>query len=321
MENKIEIYKSEHGDDITVRLEGDSAWLDAHLIAKLFGVNRPSIVKHIGNIYKSSELQKESTCSILEQVAKDGKTRKMNIYNLDMIISVGYRVNSKQATQFRKWATSRLKDYLVQGYAINEKRLAQKQQHVEYLKTGIRILTRAIEQEAGDEEDNTMLKLFAKGLSLLDAYDHEELDSSGKTTIKALYPTFDEYMNLIKTMYSDFKSDVFAQPKDDSFNSSINQIRQNFSGKDLYPSIEEKAANLLYFITKNHSFVDGNKRIAAACFLYFLEKNNSLITKAGDTIISNEALASLTLFIASSKSEEAEVVKKLTISILNRNNQ
>ena len=320
MGSKIEIYKTSVGTEISVKLEDETLWLDAHVIAELFEVNRPAIVKHINNIYKSGELKKKATCSVLEQVAADGKKRKMNLYNLDMIISVGYRVNSKQATQFRQWATGRLKDYLVQGYTINEKRLSQKQQEVEYLKTGIRILNRAMVQEI-DQSCNDMLKLFAKGLELLDDYDHEELDSKGITELETIYPNHDGYMNLIKTMYSDFGSGIFAQPKDDSFNSSINQIKQSFDGKELYPTVEEKAANLLYFITKNHSFVDGNKRIAAACFLFFLQQNNSLINKKGEQIISNEALASLTLFIASSKADESETVKRLIISILNRNKE
>lgn len=318
MENKFEIYKTPKGAEITVKLEDDTVWLDTHTLAELFGVKRPAIVKHIGNIYKTAELNMKSTCSILEQVASDGKTRKMNFYNLDMILSVGYRVNSSQATKFRQWATQRLKDYLVQGYAINEKRLAQKQQEIEYLKTGIRILNRVIEEQATTEEFE-MLSVFAKGLELLDDYDHETLDKKGQTHSEFIYPTFEEYMKLIKDMYSEFKSDVFAKPKDDSFQSSINQIRQGFADRELYPSLEEKAANLLYFITKNHSFVDGNKRIAAACFLYFMQKNNGLLKADGSPIIDNATLAATTLFIATSKTEESEIVKQLVISILNRN--
>jgi prophage maintenance system killer protein/prophage antirepressor-like protein len=318
MESKIEIYKTASGTEIKVKLEEDTIWLDAHAIAVLFGVNRPAIVKHVGNIYKTEELDKESTCSILEQVAADGKKRKMNLYNLDMILSVGYRVNSSQATRFRQWATQRLKDYLVKGYAINEKRLAQQQQQVEYLKTGIRIVSRAIE-EASDERNRDVFRLFSKGLALLDDYDHEELDKKGTTLKETTYPSFADYMNLINNMYSDFESDVFAKPKDDSFKSSVGQIMQGFADKDLYPTIEEKAANLLYFVVKNHSFVDGNKRIAAACFLYFLEQNNALLKPDGSPIIDNSTLAALTLFIATSKTNESEIVKHLVISILNRN--
>lgn len=318
MENKIEIYKTVKGTEINVKLEKDTVWLDANTIAELFGVNRPAIVKHVGNIYKTDELDEGSTCSKMEQVALDGKRRKMNFYNLDMILSVGYRVNSSQATKFRQWATQRLKDYLVHGYAINEKRLAQKQQEVEYLKTGIRILNRAIEQQT-IEEDSQLLRIFASGLALLDAYDHQELDTNGITIVETHFPSFEDYMHLILKMYSNFGSGVFAKPKDDSFKSSINQIRQCFDDKELYPSIEEKAANLLYLIVKNHSFVDGNKRIAAACFLYFLEKNNAIFNAAGKPIISNEALASLTLFIATSNPTEADIVKRLVINILNQN--
>ena len=319
MKNQILIYKPKGGEvEVEVKLDKETIWLDAHQMAKLFGVNRPAVVKHINNIYKSLELEKNSTCSILEQVAADSKKRKMNLYNLDMIISVGYRVSSKQATQFRQWATARLKDYLVQGFAINEKRLLQKQQQVEYLKTGIRILGRAIESTTNDS-NRKVFEVFAKGLALLDDYDHEELDAQGRTEQDTVYPGFDDYMDLIAEMYSDYKSDIFAQPKDESFISSISQIQQTFGGKDLYPSIEEKASNLLYFITKNHSFVDGNKRIAAACFAYFLQQNKILLTDSGISIIDNDTLAALTLFIAASKSEESETVKKLTISILNRN--
>lgn len=167
-------------------------------------------------------------------------------------------------------------------------------------------------------EENEILNLFSKGLELLDDYDHKELDTRGKTEQKTIFPSYDEYMEFISMMYSGLGSDVFAKPKDDSFHSSINQIAQTFDGKELYPSIQEKAANLLYYIVKNHSFVDGNKRIAAACFLFFLDKNKALI-KNRQTIISNEALASLTLFIATSKPEEADIVKHFVMSILNRN--
>lgn len=316
METHIEIYKTSKGTEVHLTLNENTIWLNAHQIAALFDVQRPAIVKHINNIYKAQELRKKSTCSNLEQVAADGKKRKMNLYNLDIIISVGYRVNSKKATQFRQWATIRLKEYLIDGYAINKQRLAQKQQEVQYLKTGIRILGRAIETNI-QSKDNQLLKIFAKGLELLDDYDHETLDSRGISNKKVKYPTEEEYLAMINEMYSDFESDVFAKPKDKSFSSSIHQIQQTFDSKDLYPSIEVKAANLLYFIVKNHSFVDGNKRIAAACFLYFLERNDLLFFD-GSPIISNEALVTLTLFVAVSNPEESELIVNLITSILNR---
>lgn len=315
---EIQVYNSSNGTEIQVKLDNESVWLDAHLIANLFGVKRPAIVKHIQNIYKTAELIESSTCSILEQVAADGKNRKMKIYNLDMILSVGYRVNSKQATQFRQWATQRLKDYIVDGVAINDVRLKEKQLEVEYLKTGIRILSRAIEQQA-TVEDSEILKTFAMGLDLLDDFDHQQLDTKGKTLRQVKYPTKEEYIQLIYNLKSEFVSDIFAKEKDETFDSSIHQIEQTFNGQDLYQSIEEKAAILLYLVVKNHSFVDGNKRIGAACFLLFLKQNNILFEKSGKPIISNEALAALTLFVATSKTEEMQVIVRLIVSILNRN--
>jgi prophage maintenance system killer protein len=325
MTNTIEIFKSEDNSiELKVALDMDTVWLSQEQMAVLFEKGRSTITEHIRNVFKEGELTQKVVCREFRHTTQHGaiagKTQEKStkFYNLDVIISVGYRVKSKRGTQFRQWATQRLKDYLVQGYAINEKRLAQKQQEVEYLKTGIRILNRAIEEQTTAEEYE-MLRVFAKGLELLDDYDHETLDKQGLTKQETVFPTFDDYMNLIRTMYSEFESGVFAKPKDDSFHSSINQIKQGFGTTEFYPTIEEKAANLLYFITKNHSFVDGNKRIAAACFLYFLQQNNVLLNSDGSAVISNSTLAALTLFIANSKTEESEIVKKLAISILNRN--
>jgi death-on-curing family protein len=307
--------------ELEVKFDGDTVWLTQNQIALLFKGSRTNIVEHIQNIYKTAELDEVSTCRKFRQVRKEGKRtveRQIDHYNLDVIISVGYRVNSKRGTQFRQWATQRLKDYLVEGYAINEKRLAEKQQQVEYLKTGIRILSRTITQQA-TTSDSEALKIFAKGLELLDDYDHEHLDTRGKTIRETVYPEVDEYLDLITAMKSDFASAVFASLKDRGFESSVNQIQQSFDGKELYEAIEEKAATLLYLVVKNHSFVDGNKRIGAACFLYFLEKNGMLFSKDNNPLLSNEGLAALTLFVASSKPDEMETVKQLIVSILNRN--
>ncbi|MGV8139204.1 MAG: RhuM family protein [Mangrovibacterium sp.] len=325
MENKIEIFvTADNETEIKVQFDADTVWLNQSQMAELFNRDRSVITRHISNIFKERELEKKVVSAKFAHTTQHGaikgkeQLKETEYYNLDVIISVGYRVKSQRGTQFRQWATQRLKDYLVQGYAINEKRLAQKQQEVEYLKTGIRILNRAIEQQA-TENDSQMLRIFARGLTLLDDYDHQTLSVKGNSIRETLFPTFGEYMQLIRNMYSKFASGVFGQPKDDSFHSSIGQIAQSFGGVELYPSIEEKAANLLYFIVKNHSFVDGNKRIAAACFLYFLEKNNALYFADGTPILSNEALTALTLFIATSKTEEAEIVKRLIVSMLNRN--
>ncbi|MFO7728731.1 MAG: RhuM family protein [Desulfonatronovibrio sp.] len=319
MENRVEIYRESDGQtQVKVAFDQDTVWLDAHQVAQLFGVQRPAIVKHISNIYKSCELDKQATCSILEQVASDGKKRRMNLYNLDVIISVGYRVNSIRATQFRQWATKRLKDYLIQGYIINEQRLSQKQQEVRQLKDGIHILSRAIEEKAGDT-DFEWLKLYASGLRLLDDYDQERLDTKGDTRTAVTYPSHEEYQAVISQMRKDFGSPVFGQEQGPGFKSAVEHIRQGFGNQDLYPSFEEKAATLLYLIVKNHAFVDGNKRIAAASFLLFLQKNNRLMSAQEVLTISNEALTGLTLFIAVSRPEEMETAKRLIISILNRN--
>lgn len=237
-------------------------------------------------------------------------------YNLDAIISVGYRVKSVRATQFRIWATQTLKEYLVKGYVINEKRLAQKEQEVQILKDGIHILSRVIEEKTGNNE---WLAVFSKGLNLLDDYDHELLDAKGVTNKEAKYPSLENYQVLINQMLEEVDSRIFGKQKDQSFQSSIAQITKGFEADDFYATLEEKAAMLLYLIVKNHSFVDGNKRIAAACFLKFLQQNEMLFNSQQQPIISNDTLASLTLFIASSKPEEMETVKRLVISVLNRN--
>lgn len=323
--SEIVIYQnSDNQTQVEVQFEGETFWLTQEQISQLFERDRTVITKHLRNIFKEGELAEEVVCAnfahTTQHGAIKGKTQEKQVkyYNLDAILSVGYRVNSKRGTQFRQWATQRLKDYLVQGYAINEKRLAEKQQQVEYLKTGIRILSRAITQQA-TTQDSHVLQLFAKGLALLDDYDHEQLDAKGETIQQTIYPEVSEYLAVIAHMKSDLTSDVFAKPKDQGFESSVKQIAQSFGDEDLYKSIEEKAATLLYLIVKNHSFVDGNKRIGAACFLYFLEKNNLLRAEDKTPVLSNEALAALTLFVATSQPEEMEPVKRLIISILNRN--
>ena len=323
-QNQIEMYQANDGStQINVQFEEETVWLTQDQMATLFGKARSTITEHILNVFSEKELEQKATSRKYRQVRKEGNRtveREVEHYNLDVIISVGYRVKSKQGTQFRIWATQTLKDHLVKGYTINEIRLAQKEQEVKLLKDGIHILTRAasiaIEEKASD---NTILETFAKGLSLLDDYDHEQLDAKGLTTKKANYPSLKDYQAIIKEMLTEFDSDVFGKEKDKSFESSVAQIAKGFGKEDFYPTLEEKATTLLYLVVKNHSFVDGNKRIAAACFLKFLEQNNMLFNAKKQPIISNDTLASLTLFIASSKPEEMETVKRLVISVLNRN--
>ena len=320
----MEIYRTaDKKVRLKVTIDQDTVWLNQSQISDLFERDRTVISRHIKNIFTEGELEEEVVCANFAHTTKHGalpgKTQEASAryYNLDVIISVGYRVKSPRGTQFRQWATQRLRDYLVQGYAINEKRLEEKQQQVEYLKTGIRILTRAIEDQARETGSET-LAIFAKGLEILDDYDHEQLDAKGNTKSPAVYPGMEDYLTIIEEMRSQFPSDVFARPKDQSFESAIGQIQQSFGGEELYRTIEEKAAMLLYLIVKNHCFIDGNKRIGAACFLHFLDRNGLLFDENHIPVISNKALASLTLFTAVSNHEEMETVKRLIISILNR---
>ncbi|WP_431123192.1 RhuM family protein [Flagellimonas flava] len=323
MSHKIEIYKTEDGkSEIQVNLEKDTVWLSLNQLAILFDRDKSVISRHIKNIFSEKELVGNSTVAKNAIVPQNegGRIveRKIDLYNLDVIISVGYRVKSIRGVQFRQWATQKLREYLVKGYVVNQKRLAEKEEEIQILKSGIQIVTRAIEEKA-HEDGFGYLKTFSEGLTLLDDYDHQSLDRSGLTLEKAIYPEESQYQSLIEMMKADFNSDIFGFEKDNSFKSAIAQISKGFGDSDFYPSLEEKAATLLYLIVKNHAFTDGNKRIAAACFLMFLEYNNLLTSKDGKSIISNEALASLTLFIASSKPKEMEMVKRLVVSILNRN--
>jgi prophage maintenance system killer protein len=322
MGNLIEIYKTPDDNiQIEVKLEGETFWLNLNQIAMLFEKDNSVISRHLNNIYKEGELDRASTVAKNATVQIEGErsvSRNIEFYNLDAIISVGYRVNSKRGTQFRQWATKRLKEYLIEGVAINEKRLAEKNKEIQVLHDGIRILSRAIEDTTSQLENLSWLHHFNLGLKLLDDYDHESLDMKGNHTRAANYPDASEYYALIDSMREEFNSDIFGKEKDGGFNSSINLIQQSFNNQEIYPTIEEKAAMLLYLIVKNHAFVDGNKRIAAACFLLFLQTNSLLYHPSGRSIISNEALASITLFVAASKADEMETMKKLVMSVLNR---
>lgn len=322
---EIIIYTSEDGKiSLDTKLENNTIWLTQKDMAELFGVKTPAINKHLNNIYQEGELSQDATISILEIVQKEGKRnvkRQTAFYNLDAIISVGYRVNSSRATQFRICATNVLKEYLTRGYAINEKLLNDKQEKIKTLQTTVSLLTRSLTNQIESLDDAQqvakILDNFAKGLDLLDNFDHKTLDVKGSTQKEAVIIPVKEFLSVINKMKSEFASDVFANPKDDSFESSVNQIYQTFGGNDCYPTLEEKAAMLLYLITKNHSFSDGNKRIAASCFLYFLEKNG-ILYKNNLPIIDNGTLFVLTVLIAESNPIEMETMKQIVVSVLNR---
>lgn len=316
MKGSVELFEEVEGIVLEVKLDGETVWLSQQQLAELFERNQSVISRHINRIFKDGELTAESN---MQKVHIAHSDKPISFYNLDVIISVGYRVNSARGIQFRQWATKRLKQYLLQGIAINERRIQHQNQEIQILHDGIRILSRAIEIQNQEIQDPNWLTSFSQGLRLLDDYDHERLDNAGRHTQDVRYPRADEYWAMIEAMREEFATDVFGKEKDGGFESALGQIQQSFNDDDLYPSIEEKAAMLLYLVVKNHAFVDGNKRIAAACFLLFLRKNNLLQTKQGLPIISQDALASLTLFVAASKPEEMQTVKRLLISVLNRN--
>lgn len=305
---------------VEVRLDKETVWLTQPQIADLFGIQRPTITKHISNIFKANELRKNSVCSILEHTAMDGKTYRTKFYNLDAIISIGYRVNSTRATQFRIWATNVLKKHLVDGYTINEKRLKTTERKYLELKKSINLLGNMIHLEAISDDTKGLIQViteYTRAFNILDDYDHQRL-SVPKGTRRAKFElNYEEACKIIEAMRKKFKdSDLVGQEKDKSFRSSLGAIYQTFGGKDVYPTIQEKAAHLLYFVTKNHSFVDGNKRIAAALFICFMQKNSILIHKNGARRIDDNTLVALTLMIAASKPSEKDTMIKVILNLL-----
>ena len=325
LNDKIIIYQSEDGKtQLDVKLEHETVWLTQKQIAELFGTKRPAITKHLKNIYASEELTEESTCSILEHMGNDGRqSYNTKYYNLDAILSVGYRVNSKNATRFRQWANSVLKQYLVKGYAINEN--IRKHQIAE-LRQLIQVLGRAIQQQPAKttDESNALFDVvvdYTYALDTLDNYDYQRLHIAKTTKEEPFHATYENAMHEIDMLRQKFGSSVlFGNEKDESFKSSIGQIYQTFDGTELYPSVEEKAAMLLYLVTKNHSFSDGNKRIAATLFLWFMNNNAILYRPDGTKRIADNTLVALTLMIAESKTEEKDIMVKVVVNLINQAN-
>lgn len=328
MNNAIEIYSSQDGSiQLNVKLENDTVWLTQSQMAELFGVDRTSIVRHIRNIYKSEELDQNSTCAKNAQVRTEGHRsilREIPYYNLDMIISVGYRVNSKNATSFRRWATSVLKQYLIKGYAINQQ---IKLDRYNELKDVVRLMSRTVglQEKVTSEEYGGLFNVisdYVYALDTLDHYDYQSLSIQKTTKEESFRATYENAMEAINVLKDKFGgSQWFANEKDDSFKSSIGQIYQTFGGEDLYPSVEEKAAMLLYLVVKNHSFSDGNKRIAAMLFLWFLNNNHVLYAEDGHKRIADNTLVALTLMIAESRTEEKDVMVKVVVNLINKENQ
>ena len=325
LNNQIVIYQTEDGKtQVDVRLENDTVWLTQQQIAELFGTKRPAITKHLKNIYASEELDENITCSILEHVGNDGKqTYSTKYYNLDAILSVGYRVNSKNATRFRQWANNVLKQYLIKGYAVNER---MRKEQIGELRQLVGMLGRTIQNQPllSNDETNALFEVvtdYTYALDTLDNYDYERLTINKTTKDEPFHATYENAMKAIDGLREKFGGSVlFGNEKDDSFKSSIGQIYQTFGGEELYPSVEEKAAMLLYLVTKNHSFSDGNKRIAATLFLWFLNGNHILYYPDGSKRIADSTLVALTLMIAESRTEEKDVMVKVVVNLINKNN-
>ena len=323
-DKRIEIYKTPEGKmEIQVSFEEDTVWLTQMQMAELFDRNRVAITQHLGNIFKEKELNKNSVCKDFLHTAADGKSYVTKYYNLDIIISVGYRVKSKQGTQFRQWATQRLKEYLVKGYSINEKRLKETQQQFTELKQTIKLLENVLSSKELDSAEATgLLKVvtdYSYALDVLDKYDHQTLKKPSKKSKEKYKINYKEAVDAIHTLKDKFGgSALFGNEKDKSFKSSLENIYLTFQKKELYPGAENKAAHLLYFVVKNHSFTDGNKRIAAFLFIWFLERNGLLYTKEGFKKLEDNTLVALTLMIAESKSGDKGMMINVILNLMQK---
>ena len=325
-QNQIIIYQTPDGETtIDVKIENETIWLTQGQMQMLFEQTKQNISLHINNIFKEGELETDSVVKDSLTTAKDGKRYNVKYYSLDVIISIGYRVKSKKGTQFRIWANKVLKEYLIKGYAINEERLKDQAEQLASLKNTVNLLSNVLEsKELSTDEATGLLKVvtdYAYALDILDKYDHQQLTIEGTTSKSLFIIDYQDAIAAIVDLKDKFGGSwLFGNEKDQSFRSSISTIYQTFEGVDLYPSIEEKAANLLYFVVKNHSFSDGNKRIAEYLFVWFLDKNKILYRKDGSKRIADNALVALTLMIAESKSDEKEMMVKVIVNLINVNN-
>jgi len=316
---EIVIYQPPGGAaTLDVRLSGETLWLTQAQISELFQKERSVITKHLRNIFSQGELERASVSAFFAHTAADGKTYQVEYFNLDAILSVGYRVNSRRGTQFRIWATGVLHAHLVSGYSANGRRLAE-------LRRSLRLVEHALAGDAVSADEATALLRvvtdYAYALDLLDDYDHQRVAAQATHAGLAVGIAYDEARGIIGQLRNKFgASPLFGMEKDDSLHSSLNAILQTFDGQDVYPSLEEKAAHLLYFLVKNHSFVDGNKRIAAALFLWFMEKNAMLRRDNGARRIADNALVAITLLIAVSEPAEKRVIISMVVNLINGRN-
>ena len=324
---EIIIYRAEDNTiQLDVRMENETVWLNLNQMAMLFDRDKSVISRHIRDVFRERELSKEATVAKNATVQIEGGraiVRQMDYYNLDVIIAVGYRVKSQRGVQFRQWANKILKDYLVKGYAINEK---LRREQLSDLRQLVQIVGRTMQSKSVESEDETQAIFdvvldYTYALDTLDNYDYERLTVKETTPEARFHATYENAMQTIAALREKFGgSTLFGNEKDDSFKSSIGQIYQTFGGKDLYPSVEEKAAMLLYLVTKNHSFSDGNKRIAATLFLWFLNNNGILYREDGTKRLADNTLVALTLMIAESRTEEKDTMVKVVVNLINQKN-
>lgn len=327
-ENKIIIYQSEDGQtQIDVRLENDTVWLTQAQMVELFQTTKQNVSLHVGNVFKEGELEQKSTVKEFLTVQTEGKravSRTVKYYSLDVIISIGYRVKSKRGTAFRIWARTILKEYLIKGYAVKDN---IRREQIGDLRQLVGILGRTIQSKPlmPTEDSQALFDVvtdYAYALDTLDNYDYERLIIEKTTQEERFHATYENAISEIDALRKKFGgSNLFGNEKDDSFKSSIGQIYQTFGGEELYPSVEEKAAMLLYLVTKNHSFSDGNKRIAATLFLWFLNNNGILYREDGTKRLADNMLVALTLMIAESKTEEKDVMVKVVVNLINQSNE
>ena len=324
LNNEIVIYQSEDGKtQLDVKLEGETVWLNRQQLAELFGRDVKTIGKHINNALKEELDGASSVVAKFATTAADGKNYQVEYYNLEMVTSVGYRVKSRRGVEFRRWANSVLKQYLIKGYAVNER---IRKQQISELRQLVQVLGRTLQQQPvpTTDESNALFKVvvdYTYALDTLDDYDYQRLSISKTTSKETFHATYENAMKEINVLKKKFGySPLFGNEKDDSFKSSIGQIYQTFDGVDLYPSVEEKAAMLLYLVTKNHSFSDGNKRIAATLFLWFMHNNGILYREDGTKRIADSTLVALTLMIAESRTQEKDVMVKVVVNLINKNN-
>ena len=322
--SSIVIYTTEDNQiSLDVKMDGDTMWLNRHQLSRLFDRDIKTIGKHINNALKE-ELDGLPVIAKFATTATDGKSYMVDHYNLEMITSVGYRVKSKRGVLFRRWANRVLKDYIIKGYVVNEK---IKLEHYAELKNVVRLLSttvKAQEKLTTDESDGlfSVISDYVYALDTLDRYDFQQLVVDNTIKEKRFHATYENAMEAINRLKPKFGgSALFANEKDESFRSSIGQIYQTWDGEELYPSIEEKAAMLLYLVVKNHSFSDGNKRIAALLFLWFMEKNGVLYREDGSKRIADNTLVALTLMIAESRTEEKDIMLKVVVNLINKNNE